>query len=187
MRSRFAALLIFGIGAISEVHAASVESIVSNVHLGWGVGRLTAGKDSGNSPAWSLIAGYEINQYVTAEVGYLLNNGNPVSVAKPVTGGTEVSTTSSHFWNISGIGVWPFNDTYSVFARVGMLAVGGDSVTVQGTNVTQGNISGNELFYGAGAAFAFGNGSLRLEYQHSNILDQSVSYIGFSAVWKLRR
>jgi len=187
MRFRFFVLVLLGLLGVSEVHAASVGSIVSNVRLGWGASRLAVDTGGQHAPGWSLVTGYEVNPYISGELSYLTTNGDSFSVAKATTGGTEVSTVSNHYWNLSALGAWPFNDTYSAIVRVGMLSFSGDSVITQGSTVTRSKISGNELFYGVGGAYTIGNGSLRLEYQRSSLFQHTVTSIGFSAVWKLRK
>ena len=187
MTARIIALLLVGSLIGAESNAASFDSIASNVRLGLGLGRLKVESAGQSAPGWSLISGYEFNPYLSAELGYLLNSGDRFTVLKPVNGGTQVDSLNNHSWNISGLGTWPFNDTYSIFGRLGMMTWSGNSLVVQGAAQSESDLKGNAFYYGAGGAYTIGTASIRLEYQRTSLLEHVVTYVTVSAVWKLSK
>lgn len=174
--------LLFG----AQANAGILDLEEPNVRLGFGVGRLGLDAESGSehSTGWTLTTGYEFNRYIAAEVSWL-GGGDPLVSTKRITGGTQVDTVNDHYWTVSGIGSWPFTETFSAFGRVGMLSFSGNSLVTRGASVTRSELSGTEVIYGAGAAMNIDNGSLRLEYLRSSLADEVVTYISLSAVWKI--
>jgi OmpA-like transmembrane domain len=186
MQIRTLTLMCCGLLFGAQAKAGILDLDEPNVLLGFGVGRLGLDAESGSehSTGWTITTGYKFNQYITAEVSWL-GGGDPLISTKRITGGTQVDTINDHFWTVTGIGSWPFTETYSAFGRVGMLSSSGNSLVTRGATSTRSELSGTEVIYGAGVAMTVDNGSLRLEYLRSSLADEVASYISLSAVWKI--
>jgi OmpA-OmpF porin, OOP family len=120
---------------------------------------------------WSAFAGYRIIKYVAVEAGYLdigtasyTGDGTTLVfdadvndfVSVPVKGNIDWRATG---WQVSALGIWPINDIWEVFGRVGGffgnvdmdLRVSSDSAT--GKAHASGN--SNEFLYGLGVDSKF--------------------------------
>jgi OmpA-OmpF porin, OOP family len=121
---------------------------------------------------WSAFVGYRIMKYVAVEAGYM-DTGNASYTGSgladitvitdpgppPVSEVVSVPTKASLDWGASGwqasvLGIWPINDSWEVFGRVGgfFADVNGDvRVTVDtGAGKSHYSESSSEFLYGVG-------------------------------------
>jgi hypothetical protein len=174
---------LVGLLLASQANAGFLSSFDPNVRVGFGGGPISIAGNNHHLADFSLTTGYEFNRYFSAELSWLGGADSLVST-KAIAGGTQVDSVGNHYWNVSVIGGWPYKEMIMPYGRLGMLNYGGNSVKTTGAGVTRSDLSGNSLIYGIGAAIMIDNGMLRLEYDRSKIVDKTVTYIGFSAVWK---
>ncbi len=125
--------------------------------------------------AFGLALGYQANRNFAMELGYVDLGEISYSATGTVTDGTDDFdanfglSQSASGPVISALGIWPFNDKFSVFGRVGiaLMSVDADaSVTIDDV-ASQGAASTDRSngMYGLGGEFSFGGRfALRLEY-----------------------
>jgi OOP family OmpA-OmpF porin len=116
--------------------------------------------------AYTVFGGYRFNRWVTVETSYL--GGGPVSI----TGGSEEYHTDPHLVTVTGMGMLPLTQEFSLFARAGVAHwwytnefdfVAKDQPTVRATF----NESATAPIWGGGMALFIDRGLLRLEYDQS--------------------
>jgi opacity protein-like surface antigen len=77
-----------------------------------------------NATPYSFFVGYRLMPYLAAEVAYLdMGQASYTgTIAKAATTGTGKvkGTWSADGWPLSVLGIWPVNDTWEVFGRVGV-------------------------------------------------------------------
>lgn len=123
---------------------------------------------------WGLFTGWQFNKNFAAELGYY----KPGSISE--SDGTDSAKISTHTIATTLIGSYPFNDKWSVFARVGAAF---PKVKVS-ANFDGGSDSASdsstELLYGGGVGLALNRVQLRLEYQRvdSDLMDAGMLSLG---------
>jgi opacity protein-like surface antigen len=123
---------------------------------------------------WGLFTGWQFNKNFAAELGYY----TPGSISESL--GADSVKISTHTIATTLIGSYPFNDKWSVFARLGAafpkvkatVNIGGESDSASDTST--------ELLYGGGVGLALNRVQLRLEYQRveSDLMDASLLSLG---------
>lgn len=186
MRLRYLSAMCCALMMCGSAHADVFRANEPGIRAGFGGGQLKVDlEDDQNTVGWNLILGFEFNEYLAAEVGRIGSN-NAFYSARPVTGGSQLDSAGNRFWHASILGSYPLDPAISVFARAGMIRWSGDTEVFGSRAVPKADVQGNELIYGLGAALNIDNGSLRLEYNLTELFGETMSYIAFSAVWKLR-
>jgi hypothetical protein len=170
----------------SQAYADIFDTQESGVRLGFGVGEVALVEDRDeHSVGWNLVAGYEHNEYLAAEVSWV-GRGESFAQVQPVSEGAQIDVIGNHYWTFSALGLYPISPMFAAYARLGMLRWSGDRTIMMSTgSTTESTIDGFEPYYGIGFATTRNDGMLRLEYARSTILDEAVTYISFSAVWKI--
>jgi hypothetical protein len=185
MRLRNLSALCCALMMCSGAHADIFRANESGIRAGFGGGQLKVDLDDDqNTVGWNVILGYEYNEYLAVEAGRIGNN-SAFYGAQPTASGVQLDSVGNRFWHASVLGSYPLDPNISVFGRVGMMRWSGDTQTFSNPPSPKTDTQGYEPFYGLGAALTIDNGSLRLEYNQTEILDVTVTYIAFSAVWKI--
>lgn len=195
-KTAYAALAIAALSFSSPlVHATTDNPWYAGVTLGAAAPRvsqnaadqLTASLDSALAPTGnsvtsatlsgsastmaSLFGGYQVNRYLSAEVGYL-NFGNlGATYDANTTAGqaTANGTDKAQALSVSALGVLPLTDQWGLYARVGLarywekqsgtVLFAGNRETVPSTRD-----SGMSGLYGLGASYRVGATTWRLAY-----------------------
>ena len=119
--------------------------------------------DDGASP-WSAFVGYRFMKYVAVELGYIdLGNADYSSAVSDGvdTFGRAKAQWEASGWPVSVLGIWPINDEWEVFGRVGLfmgdVKLQAKAVDGNGDTLLRGNASNNsnEFIGGAGVNFNF--------------------------------
>jgi hypothetical protein len=131
--------------------------------FGWS---LTKGSVDQNATPYQFVFGYKLNPYIAFEVSYIdmgsADYRGYLTNAAGTAEGSVKGTWDASGWPISVLGIWPINDTWSLFGRAGVFmgdvtlnAKGLDSsgnTICAGSNCLKGNVddSSTEFFGGVG-------------------------------------
>lgn len=99
-----------------------------------------------STTAYGLLGGYSFNQNFAAEVAYT-NFGS-----KDYVRSSGSLTVKSSAFSVSGVGSYPFNEIFSVFAKVGVASTKFDSFSGVIAGLT-GSASNTDLTWGIGGQF----------------------------------
>ena len=146
-------------------------SVLTNVHI-----------DDSDS-AWKLFAGYRFLKFVAIEAAatdwgeFSLSADSDGSGADYAAGPVDVLAGLDGY-TISGLGILPLGRKFDVWVRAGYYIW---DLDVSIANSAFGTISdpddGQDLLLGAGFAWKWGFGGLRLEYETVDIDDESVDMV----------
>jgi OOP family OmpA-OmpF porin len=153
-------------------------------YVGGSVGSASLSEDfdgfnvDSDSTAFRLVAGWQINDYLSVEGGYqnfgafeqtFTVNGEPVDVSLDADG-----------FMLGGTGSFPLSDRFALYGRVGAFFWDGDAEI---NNVSQARPEDTNLYLGAGVSFAL-TGQLKLivDWTRYNLEDteSNVISLGFT-------
>lgn len=151
--------------------------------FGLGVGKATIEVDDfdveGSDTAWEVFGGYELNQYLAFEVGYI-DGGSPDDTFLGVT--VRADTTA-----IAGsiLGSIPIGETFSVYGRAGYMHWESEQVAVlDGVTIASDDVDGDDPFFGAGVSALVDTALVRLEYRVADLDDTDLSLISLAIAWR---
>ena len=164
-------LAVAVLAACSTAHAADDGK---KFRVGALVGRSTIEVDSVDaefkSTGWSVFAGYQFNQYLAAELGYI-DAGTGSDLGVDIDSSGELASV---------LGSYGLNDSWSIYGRVGLLHWKADLLGPGGTA----DADGNDAYYGAGVALFAEGAYLRLEYDMSQLDDADLSQLTLGVAWR---
>jgi OmpA-OmpF porin, OOP family len=151
--------------------------------LGIGAGQATIEADDldleGSSTAWEAFVGYELNQYLAFELGYI--DGG--SADDNILGATVRADTTAIVGSV--VGSLPIGDTFSVYARAGYMRWdAAESVTFDGVTIATADVDGKDPIFGAGVAALVEGSLVRIEYRVADLDDTNLSLISLSIAWR---
>jgi len=162
---------IFALIAASAFAISPAIAQDSGFYVGAGIGEFSvdAGGFDGSDTGFKVFGGYRFIPYLAVEVEYL--DGGTVE-----DGGLELDLSG---FNLSGVGILPVGEKFSLFAKLGMIFWDAD------TNGF-GDDSGEDFSWGIGAGYSFTDQfGMQLEYQGFEIEDaDTVDMISLGASWK---
>ena len=151
-----------GYGSMS-IDSQKIDNILNNDILPTGYEVTSSNVDDGASP-WSALVGYRFMKYVAVELAYI-DMGNADYKASVSDGldtfGRAKAQWEASGWPVSVLGIWPINNEWEVFGRVGLFM--GDvklsykAIDGNGDVLTRRSPSANsnEFIGGAGVNFNF--------------------------------
>lgn len=136
-------------------------------------------KFDGDDTAITVFGGYQFNQWIAAEVGYV-DGGKP----SDTVGGVNIELDSSAV-EVSVIGKAQLNRSFSVFARVGLLAWDVDAkVSASGGSASISD-DGNDWSYGVGGILSVSpSADIRLQWRSADLDGVDLSLFDISLIWK---
>ena len=162
---------IFALVAASVFAVSPAIAQDSGFYVGAGIGDFGVKVDGfdGSDTGFKVFGGYRFIKYLAAEVEYL--DGGTVE-----DGGLEIDVSG---FNLSGVGILPVGEKFSLFAKLGMIFWDADSNGF-------GDDSGEDFSWGVGAGYSFTEQfGMQLEYQGFEIEDtDTVDMISLGASWK---
>jgi OOP family OmpA-OmpF porin len=161
-----------------NVGRSSIDAETDDVFANQGVASFSSVDK--HDTTYSLGAGYQFNQNFALEGGYTdfgkFNVGS--TIASPAAD-TAHGTYKIDGWNLSGVGIIPLNNGFSVYGKAGVifadvkLNAGSDTGTVP---VSRGSKSSTNGTYGLGTSYDFGNNLIgKLEWNRYQNLGESSS------------
>jgi opacity protein-like surface antigen len=192
----------FYIGAGLGNFALSSEGI----DIDYGDLQVNTGRDfDGSDFAFKILGGWQLNKYIAFEAEYF-DGGTPddkfnfsyddgeVAADGQLT--IEADTTG---WVLSALGIWPFGESFNVFAKLGFvmwdvegkLRIKGSGTDLEGPfdfneSASLGSEDGTDFAWGVGGTWNItDNMGLRAEYQQFEISDfNSVDLVTASFIYK---
>lgn len=151
--------------------------------FGIGAGRATIEADDfdleGRATAWEIFGGYEFNQYLAVEAGYI--NGGKAKDS--IQGVVVVANTSAIAASV--VGSLPVNESFSFFGRAGYMHWESDQeARIDGDVVATADVDGNDPFFGAGVAVGIDEALLRFEYRIASLDDSDLSLLSLAVLWR---
>jgi OmpA-OmpF porin, OOP family len=150
----------------------AVPAVASDMYVGVNVGSAkidSPGFDTTTS--FALLGGYTFNEYFAAELALINFGSKDYSIPGTIT-------VKSSGFSISGVGSYPINEQFSVFAKLGLA-----STTLEATGFS--STSKSDLTYGLGGQFNVNKQiGIRLGYDVYKVsdsvltVDQKVTSIG---------
>jgi OOP family OmpA-OmpF porin len=131
------------------------QSSVDNALTSAGASGFSSNMDT--PTLYKLQAGYQLNKNLAVEGGYLGSNNASYSASGGNLPGTVNSSASISGWNVTGVGILPLNDKFSLLGKLGVADMK-ESATAQGGGFsasTSGSKSG--LTYGVGVKYDLTN------------------------------
>lgn len=172
---------VFALAALLAFSAVHAQDDDQKFRLGIGAGKYTADSDLAEfkSTGWEVFGGYEFNRYLAIEAGYLDTGSDSKTIS-----GLKVEVSASSIF-ASVIGSLPIGETFSVFARGGLLHWEADGTgSASGFTLTAED-DGDDLFLGVGLSAQIEGALFRLEYRFAEIDDVvDLSMIGLNLAWR---
>jgi len=151
-----------GYGSMS-IDSQKIDRILDSALTPTGYQVTGSNVDDGASP-WSAFVGYRFMKYVAVELGYIdLGNADYTGIVSDGldTAGRVKAQWEASGWPVSVLGIWPINNEWEVFGRVGLfmgdVKLKAKAVDGLGDMLVRGNASNNsnEFIGGAGVNFNF--------------------------------
>ena len=138
------------------------------VYVGAGVGRSKTEAFCGGTcdtydRTWNAFVGYQLNRHLAFELGYV--DLGQFTVSGTITGVPVTSVYDMWAIELSGVGLLPLTDRFSIFGKLGLFRYDSEANT---TGVVVGDTGRRDTSYtlGIGAQYAFTrNLAARLEWQ----------------------
>jgi OOP family OmpA-OmpF porin len=110
--------------------------------------------------SWKVFGGYQINRNFAVELGYA--NLGEISIS----GGGVRATAESTAWDLVGLGIWPVNNQFSIYGKLGVYMATVDVSVSPSAAGESGDDSTTGLTFGAGVRYNFTrNLGLQAEWQ----------------------
>jgi hypothetical protein len=127
-----------------------------------------------NDTSFKIVGGFRLDKYYGFELAYLDNGDQEEN-------GLQISSTA---FEASILGFYPFNNTFTVFGKVGNLS---SDVDVKINGIRQDDDSDDSLLYGAGVLINLPKStSLRLEVQAAEISDADIWIATLSGIYRFK-
>jgi len=192
----------FYVGAGLGNFALSSEGI----DIDYGDLQVNTGRDfDGSDFAFKILGGWQLNKYIAFEAEYF-DGGTPddsfdfsYDDGKIVADGQLTIEADTTGWVLSALGIWPFGESFNVFAKLGFvmwnvdgkLRIKGSGTDIEGPfdineSVSLGSEDGTDFAWGVGGTWNITESmGLRAEYQQFEISDfNSVDLATASFIYK---
>jgi OmpA-OmpF porin, OOP family len=176
-RVGLSALAAFGLIAATAAHADVQPGFYAGVGLGQST--IDVGLSDDSDTSFKVFGGYSFNENFAAELAYIdggsvAERQGPTSVEVEATGLSAVA-----------VGRLPVTDMFSVYAKAGIASY---DVELQFSDPFLGNgsvkDSDEDLIYGIGAAFGFGQFELRGEYEMVDVSNGDFDLLTLSGLFR---
>ncbi len=150
-------------------------------YAGVGIGQSTidVGLSDDSDTSFKVFGGYSINEHFAVELAYVDGGSvderqGPSSVEVEVTGLTAVA-----------VGRLPVNDMFAVYGKLGLASYDVE-LTFSDPFFGSGSVkeSDEEVMYGIGAAFSFGQFELRGEYEMVDVSDGDFNLFSVNGLFR---
>ncbi len=139
MNKKIAVLLL------STAFSASAVAAEEGFYLGANLGQSSTDKlalSTKTGTSFSLIGGYQFMKYVAAEIEWNDMGSPTLALTNPAGGGSSAKIDG---YSAKAVGIYPFNDMWSIFGKLGYAHM---KMGVVGT-------SKNDITYGIGGQYNF--------------------------------
>ncbi|MGH8396725.1 MAG: outer membrane protein [Gammaproteobacteria bacterium] len=147
-----------GPAIFSGQSAQDIESIING-----GNGNVPLNSSFTNSTGYRFTYGYQINSNWGIEVSYVDLGESDFTISQSGSGGAGYQSitgdTRARGWGLSGVGTYPIDDQWSLFARVGAIdarvSLSNDTNTSLGTLTLSNTSTDWRAMFGAGISWSF--------------------------------
>ncbi len=154
----------YGVGSIGASHFDVSKNDIDNVLRSSGFSGFSSSLKQ-NGFGYKAQLGYQVNKYFAVEGGYVDLGEAKYSVSGPGLGGDLKLKASGA--NIAALGIYPIDDTFSVFGKLGVI----DAKTKLEGNGVSDSTTKAKLNFGVGASYALAKDlALRAEIEQFNKL-----------------
>jgi len=176
-------LAILGLLAGASAYAEQA----SGFYAGAGIGQATVKDDESgfddSDMAFKVFGGYSFTENWAAEVAYF-DGGSPsenFDFGPGLSGKLDAEVTGLNF---SFVGSLPVSETFSVFAKLGYAAYDVKVRAHASGFSDSASDSSNDMSYGLGAAFGFGQFELRGEYEAVNVSGGDFNVLSINGLFR---
>jgi OOP family OmpA-OmpF porin len=175
-------LAVLGLLAGASAYAEQAPGFYAGV----GIGQATLEVDDvdfdASDTAFKVFGGYNFNDNFAAEVSYF-DGGAPSEdfEFQGFTGSVEGELTGLVF---SAVGRIPVSESFAIFGKVGYASYDLTATARIDDVSSSASDSGNDLSYGAGVAFSFGQFDLRGEYEAIDADGGAFNVLSVSGVFR---
>lgn len=168
------AALVAALGVLAT--PAQAQMSMAGFYAGVGVGQARAqdfcdgivGNCDDKDTSWKIFAGYQFNENLGAELGYV--DLGSLTASGTVLGVPFSANADAKTWELVGVGTFPISKDFGVFGKLGIhrwdLDVNG---TIPGVGSASLSDSGTDLTFGAGVQWNFTQqAAARLYWQRYN-------------------
>lgn len=172
--SAFAAL---GLMAVTAAQADTQPGFYAGVGLGQST--IDVGLSDDSDMSFKVFGGYSFNEHFAVELAYI-DGGSVEERQGPSSVEVEVTGLSA-----MAVGRLPVNDTFSLYGKLGLASYDVE-VTFSDPFFGSGSVkdSDEEVMYGIGAAFGFGQFELRGEYEMVDVSDGDFNLFSVSGLYR---
>lgn len=174
-----------GLAAVSSANADEGPQ-PAGFYVGAGLGQHRLESDDidgvtlkGDDTAVTLFGGYRVNQYFSAELGYI-DGGEPEDTVQGVNVKFDTSALEA-----AVIGTLPLGPQFVVFGRVGILKWDVKATLTDGFTTLQADDDGSDFSYGVGGMWDLGHaGQIRGQWRSADLDGVDLNLIDVSYIWK---
>jgi OOP family OmpA-OmpF porin len=165
--------------------AAAHAEVTPGFYVGASIGKGTVQVDSvdfdESDTAFKVLGGYSFNQSFAIELAYFDGGDAEMSLGDGAAVGVGLSGL-----NVSAVGSIPLGDVFTLFGKIGYSSYDAEvSAYVDGSTVFSEKVSDEDLTYGVGGAFSFGQSfSLRAEYEMLDASDAELNVLSIGGVYR---
>lgn len=109
---------VYVLGSVGQSSFSDDKSTVDDALRSVGVTNLSSSLDKSDT-GYKLQVGYQFTPNLAIEGGYV--NLGKEKYSATFTGGTASADAKASGWNIDALGIWPVNDSFSVFGKIGLI------------------------------------------------------------------
>ena len=165
----------YGVGEITRSNLSLDRNHFDSALLANGATGLSSG-DSGNPTKWRLQGGYRFNPNLAVEAGYI--DFGKAKYTAAYTGGSAQGSLKAGGVDVAALVGLPLNDSFSVFAKAGVVAAKVDSrLAASGAAVAASGDASTHVvrpLLGLGAIYKLSDHvDLRADYDHVSGLGKS--------------
>lgn len=171
------ALAALGLMAVTAAQADTQPGFYAGVGLGQST--IDVGLSDDSDTSFKVFGGYSFNEHFAVELAYI-DGGSVEERVGPSSAEVEVTGLSA-----MAVGRLPVNDMFSVFGKLGLASYDVE-LTFSDPFFGNGSVkeSDEEVMYGIGAAFGFGQFELRGEYEMVDVADGDFNLFSVSGLYR---
>lgn len=162
-------------GAVGRTSLDVNKGDIDNAVRSAGATALSSSLDK-NDTGYKVQLGYQVNPYFAVEGGYV--NLGKANYRASFTGGTANAEVKADGWNIAALGIYPFNDQFSIFGKLGVIdakvTASATATGPAGSATASDSSTKLKPNYGIGAMYNVTKAvAIRAEYERFNKLGNS--------------
>jgi Outer membrane protein beta-barrel domain len=176
-------LAVLGLLAGASAYAEQAPGFYAGVGIGQATVQVDDVDFDDSDTAFKVFGGYNFNDNFAAEVTYF-DGGAPsedFDLGGGFSGSVEAEFTGLNF---SAVGRIPVSESFAIFGKLGYASYD-VKATARIEDISESaSDSGNDLSYGVGAAFSFGQFDLRGEYEAVDVDGGAFNVLSVSGLFR---